>query len=513
MDLILRILSYLLSILPMRSQFGQSSRGKLTTQMFRTFPLNATLILSLDYLVRLQTAGPKVDNSFPPIAKWWPRYSNCLAVCTGLAVNLYVLSDSQSGQRMDISGGRDFAISIPVETGVRDFAFSADGSALAVVDYVGDVLLWALRSDTTFAEFYNTSLLKSKVTLSKPTIKLTLPSDLNPCSIQFLGLGDDTSSGPFTPLLLVGSSYNRHLHLVDISQGMMLQEIVLPSISFERMPAQNFSMTYTKEKRFLTIGDTLSNSIFFFHLHSPVLKYDSATSQSDFLVNVVEANFSGEYRDGTSPSFDYVTEIPFFPHHRLQTLAVTTAMYAVLDVFTAHSNGFTMLSPNLEDILPDNYSQAKHAATKDIPKPILGRVVEPIRNASPIRNGSTPPSRSLSRRSSAESVRSSRSKASPLVKKESVESFKDFSVNDKTTTKTTPDRRNSASEIVSRETPPIASPPEKQRSPSPVVQRSPSPVVENKPSSEPTIPSIDKDFQTFFTQAFEEQCTSFDHLN
>src|SRR5436189_775308 len=96
-------------------------------------------LYSLDYLVRIQTAGRKVDQSFPPIAKWWPRYANCLAVCTGLAVLIYVLIDAQFGQRMDISTGKEAAISIPIATGVRDFSFSSDGSTLAVVDYHGDI--------------------------------------------------------------------------------------------------------------------------------------------------------------------------------------------------------------------------------------------------------------------------------------------------------------------------------------------------------------------------------------
>ena len=321
--------------------------------------ISTTLIDSLDYLLRIQTAGRKVDQSFPPIAKWWPRYANCLAVCTGLAVRIYVLVDAQFGQRMDISTGKEAAISIPIDTGVRDFSFSSDGSALAIVDYHGDILLWALCSDPTFNEFYLNSHLKTKLTLSKPTITYVLPLDLNPCSIQFLDLGDENSNAPFTPLLLVGSSYNRRLHLIDLAQGMVLQEIVLPSIGSENMPPQNFSMAYTKEKRFLTLGDTLSNSIFFFHLSCPPLKGDPSTSQSEYLVNIAEGKIVDTNPKETFPAFDYVTELPFFPHHLLQTLAVTTSMDAFLDVFTAHSDGFTMLSPNVEDILPENYLNAK----------------------------------------------------------------------------------------------------------------------------------------------------------
>jgi WD40 repeat protein len=452
-----------------------------------------SLTCSLDYLIRIQTAGRKVDQSFTPIAKWWPRYANCLAVCTGLAVRIYVLVDAQFGQRMDISTGKEAAISIPIDTGVRDFCFSSDGSALAVVDYHGDILLWALRSDPTFNEFYLNSHLKTKLTLSKPTITYVLPVDLNPCSIQFLDLGDEISNTPFTPLLLVGSSYNRRLHLVDIGQGMVLQEIVLPSIGSENMPAQNFSMAYTKEKRFLTLGDTLSNSIFFFHLSSLPAKGDSSTSQSEYLDNIVDRKIVDKYPNETFAAFDYITELPFFPHHQLQTLAVTTSMDAFLDVFTAHSNGFTMLSPNVEDILPVNYLDAKLTPVKAIPNPELEKAVEPVCSPSP---------RSLSRRSSVESVRSVRAKSPPVVKKEHREDLRE-AVRSEDHTQLERDRRTSHSpEIVSKDVPSSAKVSEKSRSPSPHVRLPPEQTTHEAVSST-------RDLELFLSQALEQQCTSY----
>jgi len=219
------------------------------------------LTSSLDYLIRIKTTGRKVDEFFPPIAKWWPRYANCLAVCTGLAVCLYVFHDTQAGQNINISGDKEHAVFIPVATGVRDFCFSADGTALAVLDFHGDILFWPLCSDPAFSEFYDTSRLKQKLILSNPAIKFTLPLDLNPCSIQFMDFDTDDDKTSFTPLFLVGSSNNRRLHLIDLSGGTVLQELRLPSYNDENLPLQNFSMIYTKEKRFLVIGYNLSNSI------------------------------------------------------------------------------------------------------------------------------------------------------------------------------------------------------------------------------------------------------------
>jgi len=463
---------------------------------------------SLDYLARLQTTGGKVDQSFPPIAKWWPRYANCLAVCTGLAVRIYVLVDTEAGKVLDISEGREHAISIPVDTGVRDFSFSADGSALAVVDYHGDILLWALCSDPTFAEFYDTSRLKSKLTLSKPTITYALPSDLNPCSIQFLDLGDETSSAPFTPLLLVGSSYNRRLHLIDIGQGTVLQEIVLPSIGSASMPAQNFSMTYTKEKQFLTVGDTISNSIFFFHLYSAPTKGESAASQSEYLVHVAERKSPSKSSVSKSHSFDYVTEIPFFPNTRLQTLAVTTSVDAFLDVFTAHSNGFTMLSPELTDVLPPNYLKSKtFASTKPIGNPELDRVLEPFSSVD-----SSPSPSSSSPRSSFESVRSGRAKSPPVVvKKESEESLRASPAKEQHSPPSPPlksvEEVRRGVEVATVEMPLKPHVSEKARSPSPVAQALPPRQTLPPPSEE--VGSIGKDLETSLTQALEQQCTYF----
>jgi hypothetical protein len=454
--------------------------------------LTVSLIHSLDYLVRVQTAGRKVDQSFPPIAKWWPRYANCLAVCTGLAVRIYVLKDAQFGQLMDISTGKEAAISIPIETGVRDFSFSHDGSALAVVDYHGDILLWALCSDPTFSEFYLNSRLKTQLTLSKPTITYVLPPDLNPCSIQFLDFqsqysGDENLTVPFTPLLLVGSSYNRRLHLVDIRHGMVLQEIVLPSITSEHMPFQNFSMAYTKEKRMLTLGDTLSNSIFFFHLSSPPLKGDVAASQSEYLINIAERNVLEEDPHKTLPSFDYVTELPFFPRHSLQTLAVTTSMDAFLDVFTAHSNGFTMLSPNVEDILPQNYLDAKSVPIKSIPNPELDRLV-----GRPDSSERSPSTRSSSRPSSAESARSVRGRRPPIVKKESIEETKETVKDDKTVQ----DGGQRKPEVVTKDSQSSVNVSETSISPSPQVRLPP----------EQELVSNTKELEIFLSHSLEQLC-------
>jgi len=461
---------------------------------------------SLDYLVRLQTSGGKVDQSFPPIAKWWPRYANCLAVCTDLAVRIYVLVDTQAGKILDISQGREHAISIPVETGVRDFAFSADGSALAVLDYHGDVLLWALCSDPTFCEFYETSRLKTKLTLSKPTITYTLPSDLNPCSIQFLDLGDKTSSAAFTPLVLVGSSFNRRLHLIDIGQGVVLQEIVLPSIGSASMPAQNFSMTYTKEKQFLTVGDTIANSIFFFHLYSPPSKSESAASQSEYLVHVADQKVVSKNLGGKSHFFDYVTELPFFPNTRLQTLAVTTSLDAFLDVFTAHSNGFTMLSPYLVDVLPPTYLRSKtFASIKPISKPELDRIPEPYSSAD-----SSPSPCSFSPRSSFESVRSDRAKSPPMVvKKESDENLRGSSANEEDipslpSLKGVGEVKSGAVKVAAVEMPsePVVN--EKPRSPTAGTQPLPKSQASPPPSEE--VSSLGKDLEIHLTQALEQQC-------
>jgi len=417
------------------------------------------------------------------------------------------LVDTQAGKVLDISEGREHAISIPVDTGVRDFSFSADGSALAVLDYHGDILLWALCSDPTFAEFYETSRLKNKLALSKPTITYALPSELNPCSIQFLDLGDEISSAPFTPLVLVGSSYNRRLHLVDIGQGTVLQEIVLPSIESASMPAQNFSMTYTKEKQFLTVGDTISNSIFFFHLYSPRTKGESAGSQSEYLVHVAERRNPSRSSVGKSHSFDYVTELPFFPNTRLQTLAVTTSVDAFLDVFTAHSNGFTMLSLELTDVLPPNYLKSKtFGSIKPIGNPELDRVLEPFPSVD-----SSPSPCSSSPRSSFESVRSGRAKSPPVVvKKESEERLRSPATREEHTPPSPPlksveEIRSGVVEVAAVEMPPKPPVNEKARSSSPVAQGLPRRQALPPPSEE--VGSIGKGLEVSLTQALEQQCT------
>lgn len=422
-----------------------------------------------------------------------------------MAVRIYVLVDTQAGKVLDISEGREHAISISVDTGIRDFSFSADGSALAVVDYHGDILLWALCSDPTFSEFYETSRLKTKLTLSKPTITYALPSDLNPCSIQFLDLGDETSSASFTPLVLVGSSFNRRLHLIDIGQQMILQEIVLPSIGSASMPAQNFSMTYTKEKQFLTVGDTISNSIFFFHLYSPPSKSESAISQSEYLVDVADRKAPSKSLVGKSHSFDCVTELPFFPNTRLQTLAVTTSVDAFLDVFTAHSNGFTMLSPELGDVLSPTYLKSKtFASVKPITNPELDRILETFSSAD-----SSPSPCSLSPRSSSESVRSGRAKSPPKVVKESDESLRGPSAQEEDTPylpplKSVEEIKRGVVEVAMVEMPPKPIVNEKARSSSPIVQTLPKPQALPPPSEE--VVSVGKDLEIHLTQALEQQC-------
>jgi len=274
---------------------------------------------------------------------------------------------------MDISTGGNAAVSIPVETGIRDFSFSTDGSTLAVIDYHGDILMWALNSDPAFAEFYKTSLLNSKLTLAKHLLTFVCPLDWNPCTLQFLDLG---ANQPFTPLLLVGCNYNRRLHTVDITEGVVLQEIALASDIAVDMPAQNFAVTYTKEEQFLTVGDTLSSSIYFLHLDGHPVKTEIATSQSEYLTIVAERKITENSAIGPPSLFDYVTELPFFPKHSLQTIAVTQSHDGLLDIFIAHSNGFSMLLPTLGDLLPPNYKDARSSFSRPLQTCHLQRKVD-----------------------------------------------------------------------------------------------------------------------------------------
>jgi hypothetical protein len=394
------------------------------------------------------------------------------------------------GQFKNISGNAVHAISIPVDTGVRDFSFSPDGSALAVVDFHGDILLWALRTEATFREFYDTALLKGQLTLSKPMIQFALPPDLNPCSIQFLDLLNGEKSAPYTPLLLVGSSYNRRLNLIDIGLGTVWQEIVLPSIGSENMPAQNFAMSYNKDKQFLTIGDTLSNSIFYLHLSSPPLVFDTTKSQSDYLGWVAAANCtdtSCQRPNGTLPSFDYVTEIPFPAQFRLQTLAVTTSMEACLDVFTAHSSGFTMFSPSDDEILPANYMEASCASLTSVVHPVLDRVVD-LKAPTPSR---TPSPRDTSRGSSSASTRGF---AKVVVKNEVLET----STERKTMDQDIPPNDTGETGIgildaISAESVSLSA--DAEKSPS-------------APRRDKRFASITKDIDVLLNQALEQQCTS-----
>lgn len=480
--------------------FGLSNHGKSIVPMCRKPTHYSLLIGSLDYLIRIKTAGRKVDQSFPPIAKWWPRYANCLAVCTGLSVCIYVFHDTQAGQNIDISGEKEHAVSISVATGVRDFCFSADGSALAVLDFHGDVLLWPLCSDPAFSEFYDTSRLKQKLTFSNPAIKFTLPIDLNPCSIQFMDFDTDDDQTSFTPLFLVGSSYNRRLHLVDLSGGTVLQELRLPSFNDENLPPQNFSMIYMKEKRFLVIGDNLSNSIYFLHLSLPERQSSTIRSQSDFLSDIARTTCTKSlFSSENLPLFDYITELPFFKNRKLQTLAVTPSLDAFLDVFTAHSEGFTMLSPEKEDILPTSYLDAKIVRTELLPNPKLDREVGFGSNKSEDRSRS---SRSRSRASSVESFRSQDSRQISS-KNESMPNVRETAVSDaaKAVNTSLPTLNGSSPEVSQREGPPAIKEIDMPRSAS-------SPVAQPKTYQERETGSSSPNIPDLLNQALEQQCTN-----
>ena len=413
-----------------------------------------------------------------------------------------MFADALSGQNVDISAGEEYAVSIAVETGIRDFAFSSDGSALAVVDHHGDILLWALCQDSDFADFYRTSRLKTKVTLSSPTLKYSLPTDLNPCSIQFLELGHDNNIASSTPLVLVGSSYNRRLHLINIGEGKLLQEIVLPSNAREKLPSQNLPLCYTKERQILTLGDTLSNSIYFFHLRSSPITTDVPTLQSDYIAHVAESepqSLSNEFSGGVPPAFDYVTELPFFHQHLLQTLATTPSIDAYLDVFTAHNNGFTMLSPDQEDIIPANYLEAKRAPIRTIPNPRLTRV-DIARESGP--NTSTP--KSLSRRSSVESLRSERATRPVLAKRGSNELHKRKG-------------KTPVQENILEPTPQQEAIPNEEREKSPEIPVSPVAIVDKPKTPPPVIAektgqgiengTLAKEIETILGHALDQQCT------
>jgi hypothetical protein len=257
-------------------------------------------------------------------------------------------------------------------------------------------------------------------------------------------------------------------------------------------------MVYTKEKGFLTVGDTISNSIFFFHLHIPVIYFDSKESQSDYLVNVAETPGSKDSQpsDGILPSFDYVTEVPFFPNHRLQSLAVTPSMDAVLDVFTAHSSGFTMLSPNKEDILPLNYLQAKPAPTSSVQTPELQREVYIASNGN-----RTPSSKALSRRSSSDSVRNSRETKRNTIDKEPTENSRGEAVTDspQSLVSRISDTRNGTSDVTAENCLPSRNEADNQRSLSPISQSS-------RPPLKQEIEYASPGFQDLLNQALEQQC-------
>jgi hypothetical protein len=326
--------------------------------------------------------------------------------------------------------------------------------------------------------------------------------DLNPCSIQFLDLDLENDKVQSTPLLLVGSSNNRRLHLIDISGGTILQELRLPSFNNDTLPPQNFSMVYTQEKRFLVLGDNLSNSIYFLHLHLPE-EYSLTTQlQSDFLSAVAKTNCTRSvFSTGNLPIFDYITELPFFKDRKLQALTVTPSLDAFLDVFTAHSEGFTMLSPEKEDILPENYLEAKPVHTEYLSKPTLHREVGYAAHRTEERVRSP---RSLSRASSVESLRSGRATKSTPVKKESIQDMREKArtsnenteavVNNSSTT------ASSASEVVKREISPAAQEIQRPRSPSPVAETN---ITQNSVSGTSTV-----EIESILNRALEQQCTT-----
>ena len=417
-----------------------------------------------------------------------------------MSVCLYVFHDTQAGQNINISGDKEHAVFVPVATGVRDFCFSADGSALAVLDFHGDILFWPLCSDPAFSEFYDTSRLKQKLTFSNAAMKFTLPLDLNPCSIQFMDFDTDDDKTSFTALFLVGSSNNRRLHLIDLSGGTVLQELRLPSYNDENLPLQNFSMIYTKEKRFLVIGDNLSNSIYFLHLSLPERPSSTIKSQSDFLSDIArtactKSLFSSEHL----PLFDYITELPFFKDRKLQTLAVTPSLDAFLDVFTAHSEGFTMLSPEKEDVLPGNYLDAKTVRTELLPNPKLDREVGFGSNKSLDRSRS---SRSRSRASSVESFRSQDSRQISS-KKESMSNVTETAVSDaaKDINTSLATLNGSSPEDPQREGPLAMKENDMPRSAS-------SPISQPKTYQEKETGSSGTTIRDLLNQALEQQCTN-----
>jgi hypothetical protein len=390
---------------------------------------------------------------------------------------------------MDISSGGNAAVSIPVETGVRDFAFSSDGSALAVIDYHGDILMWALNSDPTFAEFYKTSRITAKLTVPKPTMTFDCPPHWNPCSVRFLDLKDGQ---PFTPLLLVGCNYNRRLHTFEITEGVVLQEIVFPSEKSLDMPPQNFTMVYSKEKQILSVGDTISSSIFFMHLDSQPVSAGIAASQSEYLKNVAERKAIQSSAVSPFPLFDYVTELPFFPKHALQTLDVTQSPDAYLDVFVAHSNGFSMLVPTREDLLPTNYKDAQTVMARNLATCHLHRKIDvgpsPVVSRSPKSQPlSDEPSRSRERSPRTPKQNSVDAFQTSLQKVEKIPSTSQISEKESTTpelAKVIPDMRPVSPVI---------------RLPAPCESAVETPIPDDVPSS--------KELDVFITRALQEHCT------
>jgi hypothetical protein len=298
----------------------------------------------------------------------------------------------------------------------------------------------------------------------------------------------------------VGSSNNRRLHLVDLSGGTVLQELRLPSFNDENLPLQNFSMIYTEEKRFLVIGDDLSNSIYFLHLSLPERPSSTIRSQSDFLFDIAETNSTKPFFSSENfPVFDYITELPFFKNRKLQALAVTPSLDAFLDVFTAHSEGFTMLSPEKDDILPTNYLDAKIVDTEILPKPKLHREVRSASNKSEDRIRSP---RSVSRASSVESFRSQDSKQTSF-KKKAMQKATETAVSDagKAVNTSLATLNDSSPEVSHRESSPAMEEVDMPRSTS-------SPESHAMTYQERGTGSSNMEVQDLLNQALEQQCTS-----
>jgi hypothetical protein len=458
------------------------------------YMLNMLISHRLDYLIRFQAGNQRPDEPVIPVAKWWPRSANCLAVCIDSVIHLCDFADSLSGQTVNLSAEAEHAVTITVETGIRDFDFSADGSALAVADNYGNILFWALCQEPEFEQCYRTPRLTAKFNFSHPNLKYSLLPDSTSCSIQFLGFGEEHEVKPFTPLVLVGLDCNRRLQLIDIGEGRTLQEIVLPAQTSEKLPAQNVPLCFAEDKQILMVGDTSSQVIYFFHLQSPPLVNMIAKSQSDYVKYIAESKFPATaFQEGKMPAFDYVTEISFFKNHHLQTLATAPSVEAYLDVFTAHNNGFTMLLPEKDDLFPSTFKEAKRAPSRSIFNPHLSRV----ESVSRFEETDSPP-HTPSRGSSTESVRSERATRTQLAKRRSRDTSKrkPSPAAEESPTRKSPKPKN---------TPDDASPKVRSQVISSDMPEIPVSTPE-KDTSQKDLASLAQELQSIFNKALDQQC-------